>query len=249
MASVVIVGSTGSVGRRCVYFAVLDPRISRVTAVMRSPPKPADFFGLMPVHQGLFESKLHQVQVDFNNLEASKALEGHSAGISCLGIYSSEAKGWKDFMEREHNLNLRVANLVAGGGGQAVGIPERFGREAAARFSIAPLFRAAHVLVCEGCTERDLGAIHKFVDEGGVTVVRPAMILGRSTPYPGATRYVEAFFNTKWGSWISRTSAAVHQDEIAKALVHSVVARLPGNEILENQEIKLRAKDYPEVKA
>lgn len=249
MASVVIIGSTGSVGRRCVYFAVLDPRINRVTAVMRSPPKPAAFFGLMPVHQTLFESKLHQVQVDFNNLEASKALEGHPAGISCLGIYSSEAKGWKDFMEREHKLNLRVANLAAEGGAKRWAYLSGSGAKQPPVSQLRPSFGQPMFSFVKGCTERDLGAIQKFVDEGGVTVVRPAMILGRSTPYPGATRYVEAFFNTKWGSWISKTSAAVHQDEIAKALVHSVVTQPPGNKILENQEIKARAKDYPEVKA
>ena len=111
----VIAGATGGVGRRCVYYAVTDSRVSSVTAIMRSSPKPAAFYGLTD-SQAEF-SKLKQVTVDFTNLDASaSAFAGCTAGISCLGVYSSDMKDYTMFMQREHAPNMKIASLAAAGG-------------------------------------------------------------------------------------------------------------------------------------
>lgn len=42
-------GATGSIGRHCVYLLVRDPRVDHVTALTRSAPKEADFYGAIAV--------------------------------------------------------------------------------------------------------------------------------------------------------------------------------------------------------
>jgi hypothetical protein len=99
----------------------------------------------------------------------------------------------------------------------------------------------------KGSVERDLGGVPGFTR--GVTAVRPGMILGRKGVY---NEHLENFVNGRFGSWLGNTAFAVQSDDIARALVQSVVAPAAAArtaaaagaiEVLENNDIKERAKE------
>eukprot|EP00953_Heterococcus_sp_UTEX-ZZ885_P027991 14951-Heterococcus_DN1.PRE.3 len=209
----VIAGATGGLGRRCVYHALTDARVGSVTAIMRSSPKPAAFYGLADSQQAEF-SKLKQVTVDFTNLDASaSAFAGCTAGISCLGVYSSEMKDYTMFMQREHAPNLKVASLAAAGGASAWAYLSGQGVKQPPITQLKPTALQPMFSFVKGSVERDLGGVPGFTR--GVTAVRPGMILGRKGVY---NEHLENFVNGRFGSWLGNTAFAVQSDDIARAL-------------------------------
>ena len=81
-----------------------DPRVSSVTAVVRSP-KNTKFWA----DEGQSSDKIRVVVVpDFDNLrDHEAAFAGHDVFISCLGIYTHQAKS------EEHFMSVRMSPIEA----------------------------------------------------------------------------------------------------------------------------------------
>uniref|UniRef100_K3W6B1 NAD(P)-binding domain-containing protein n=1 Tax=Globisporangium ultimum (strain ATCC 200006 / CBS 805.95 / DAOM BR144) TaxID=431595 RepID=K3W6B1_GLOUD len=243
---VIVTGASGSVGRRVVHFALKHKSVESVTALLRSgPEKNAAFFGLDPKNPSdkeVFDNKLKQKIVDYNAPEdVVEATKGHTAGISCLGVYTADVKNVDDFMDQEYKPNLAVARAAAATGTKRWGYLSGNGVKQPERSQTKPGFFEPIFAFTKGSIERDLSAVEGFE---ATTSARPAMILHRENHYPGTMKYVEDWFNN-W-KWFSTTRFAVETDDIAKALVHSIVKEqdLKLNEILENEDIKRVAREF-----
>lgn len=236
-----VIGATGSTGRRCVYFALLDPRCNSVTALTRSPPKDPSFYGFTQEHASLVKSKLHQCQVDYDNLEASRPqVEGHTAGISCLGVYSAAVKNTAEFEAREAVPNLAACKMaVQGGAKQWAYLSGAGARQPLASQTSAGYFQPMFSYV-KGRIERDLGQVEGIVQ---MTAVRPGAILGRQEALPGYMKSMETALNGL-GPWLRQTRFGIDVDDIAKAMVASILSTGHGIEVLENEQIKTRAQSY-----
>ncbi|KAG5178433.1 hypothetical protein JKP88DRAFT_168703 [Tribonema minus] len=259
MEKLVIFGSTGAVGRLCVLHAVQDPRVEKVVAVVRSAPKPPAFFTAGAADPAaaaaLLGAKLQQVRADFGDDASLRgACDGATAGLSCVGVYTAAVKDTADFLAREHAPNVAAARAAA-----AAGSVTRWGYLSGQGVAPPPPSRAAPGLLqpmfafVKGSVERDVAAMGAFTR--GVTFARPGMILGRGDALPGLVGASERFFNGAAGSWIARTRFAVQADDIARALVQSVLAGTGaaargegrGAEVLENEDIKRRAGELGQV--
>lgn len=91
--SAVVAGATGSVGRLVVSSCLTDPRIDKVTAVVRQKV-PADRAGKLWGTTNT--AKLSQVQVDYislkvDNVTLKEAFKGTDAFLTCLGLYSGRS--------------------------------------------------------------------------------------------------------------------------------------------------------------
>lgn len=249
--NVVIAGATGSVGRRCVYFALKHESVASVTALVRSAPvKDAAFFGLdlsNAVEKTAFESKLKQKVIDYSSPEqVTAATANHSAGISCLGVYTSNVGGFEDFMNKEHTPNLALARAAAASGTKRWGYLSGQGVVQPEKSAISPSFFQPVFAFVKGSVERDLASVEGFE---GTTSARPGLILNRGNKFKGVLGWIES--NANKMKWIESTRFAVQTDDIAKALVQSVLSSSHPirNEILENEDIKRRAREFDEASA
>lgn len=243
---VIVTGASGSVGRRVVYYALKHKSVDSVTALLRSgPEKDAAFFGLdlaNPTDRDVFETKLKQKIVKYNAPEeVAEASKGHTAGISCLGVYTADVKDLEDFMQKEYEPNLAVARAAAATGAKRWGYLSGQGVKQSDRSTKKPGLFEPIFSFAKGSIERDLSSIEGFE---ATTSARPGMILNRSNSYGGFMGYLETHANN-W-KWLANSRFAVQTDDIAKALVHSVVKsdHLVLNEVLENEDIKRTAREF-----
>ena len=122
-AKVLVFGATGETGRRVVAALVRDPRVAKVTAVVRGDAPAPGFYGLTAADS--ISKKLTHVKVDFDALiAADKAgsslrpnpLTGYTHAALCIGIYVKAVKSEADWMAREYDPNMAAAHFASAGG-------------------------------------------------------------------------------------------------------------------------------------
>lgn len=235
----VVIGATGSVGRRVVHFAALDARVSSVTALIRSQPRDLCFYKLSSRES----DKLAQIRFDFASLKEhdpeeykTTGLGAYTCGISCLGVYTAQVTGGaQEFMELEYAPNVVMANILRVHGVQRYAYLSGMGARQPPDTQEKPAFLQAMFSYVKGRTERDLSKVMP-----SFTTLRPGGILGRSETQSGLSGLFEKQLNSNL-SWLAKTSYAIQCDDIAKAMLESVLQSGRGHEILENNEIKARA--------
>lgn len=237
----VVAGATGSVGRLVVQTCLSDPRIEKVTAIVRKTV-PADKVETLWGSKHI--PKLTQVQVDYTKLDVNditlkEAFKGTNAFITCLGLYSGGAtEAEMDLVEGKYNSILATiahdAGAMRGGylSGQGVKQPSTEGR------AFAMFGRT------KGRAEEALAGIFNGPSEGHVSA-RPAAIFDR----PGEPVY--GVFEGVLGCWpfssLRETRFGISAHDIARGMVQgSLFDDKTGNVIWENEEIKEAARRYEE---
>eukprot|EP01125_Pyxidicula_operculata_P020416 TRINITY_DN7534_c0_g1_i2.p2 TRINITY_DN7534_c0_g1~~TRINITY_DN7534_c0_g1_i2.p2 ORF type:complete len:260 (+),score=60.07 TRINITY_DN7534_c0_g1_i2:64-843(+) len=123
--SAIVIGSTGSVGRRVVHHLLKGNQYSRVTAIVRKSQDPSIWLTeekrreekISEEMKERMKSKLTQIEFDFDSLndtssssDLSDIWNGHTAGFTCLGLYTGvDEKEWERI---EYGYNVKIAQLL-----------------------------------------------------------------------------------------------------------------------------------------
>lgn len=237
--STVVAGATGSVGRLVVRTCLSDPRVDKVTAVVRKTVSEETATNLWGSTNA---SKLSQIQVDYPSLEATDqrlkdAFKGADAFITGLGLYSGNStEAEMDSVECKYNTLLATIAHEAGAtrgaylSGQGVKQPALEGR------AFAMFGRA------KGRAEESLAGVFGGPGEGHVSA-RPGAIFDR----PGEPVY--GVFDAVLACWpfssLKHTRFGISAHDIAKGMVQGAVFDDEhGNIIWENDAIKEAARRY-----
>jgi len=237
LKTIVVAGATGSVGRHCVNLLVRDSRVGSVIALTRGNAKQASFYELE--EKGDDIEKLQHLQVNYNeDLDEQFGDLQFDAGISCIGVYSSDAKNEKEFREKEYTPNIKVATAAANHGASRWSYLSGSG----VKQTDSKQWSQALFSYIKGCIERDLQKIDgiEFVNS-----VRPGFIAGRPSGSQTGYGWMESVANYFADSLV-KTKMAVHRDDISAAMVYSILNEdlKQGFLCYENEDIKEAAAMY-----
>lgn len=238
----VVAGATGSVGRLIVKTCVEDPRIEKVTAVVRrtvSSEKAQELWGTSD------PSKVLQLVVDYpslttNDSKLKEGFQGCDAFMTALGVYTAGSTR-EQMEEAEVKYNTILATVAHEAGakrgsylsGQGVQQPKREGK---ARAMFAQV---------KGQAEETLAEIFSGFGEGHVSC-RPGGIFDR--PGPPVYGVLEKML-TKWPlKKLKDTQFGISAYDIAKGMVQGALfddnETVNWNTVWENNTIKEAARRY-----
>ena len=228
----VVAGASGGTGRHVVATLARDGRFERVTALVRTPHDPAtlrEFYMLDDVPQSVSD-RVVEVPLDTDNIGAlSSAVDRPvDAFLTCLGIYTQDARDEEHFESVEIGMNLDIFKALS---------PTR-----AAYLSgwgvKRPSIEGNSWIQFARVKGKAEDALATAAGEGHFTAVRPGGIarraIGKGKPVLG-----HFFINLS-----AITPLSVDADDIARAMVWAVTRQDDAPPVLENSEIKARAKDY-----
>jgi uncharacterized protein YbjT (DUF2867 family) len=212
MKTVLIVGSTGLVGRAVMMLALADASIARVVVPTRRP-------------LGLQHEKLVNPVVDFDALPARAEWWRVDAVICTLGTTIRKAGSQAAFRKVDHEYPMAVARLARAAGAAAFAFTSSTGANAKSR---------TFYLRTKGETERDLAG----VGFDSLTVVRPSLIGGdrdeRRWGESLGLKILSALEPLLPGRY-----RIVPAERIAAMLLESAMAEQPGVRIVESEAIRL----------
>jgi len=221
----IVLGASGSVGARVVHYLLKDPRIRRVTAVVRRNQN--------DTAQWLSDgdedkAKLAQMEVDFEKLDDnSPGWNGHDLGFTCIGLYTG-AKPEDEWKHIEIDYNVQAAKLLKAGG------TERFhylsGQGVVEGGASSFLFSRV-----KGTAEAAL----RMIGFSNFATFRPGAIYGR--PVERKMYVFEPIMNAI-SCWIGSVGGSTC-DDIAKAMVLASLMDNPPT-VVENAEIKQMSKQF-----
>jgi len=229
-----VIGSTGSIGRLVVRVLALDPRVSHITAIVRSErPKSFWFEGVSGTE---VEGKIVQLTVaDFSKLsehEAAFKAGKFDSFLSGLGMYTADVKDEQEFEKVEIQYNEVVAKAAAAGGTKASAYLSGMGAVKPAQIGYFTLMFARVKGKAESMFEKLFPV--------GISA-RPGGIFGR----PGGAGLKESALNSAALSWLAGTSFGIDALDIAKAMVQgSVIAPIDPNRVVENNELRTISEQY-----
>ena len=243
---VVVAGATGSVGRLIVKTCVDDPRIEKVTAIVRKTISNEKADQLWAA--GNNTNKLTQVQVDYASLDVNdeklkSAFQGTDAFLTGMGLYSgSSTEAEMDRVEGSYNQIMATIAHAAGAkrgaylSGNGVKQPSTEGR------AMAMFGRV------KGRAEEALANVFNGPDEAHVSA-RPAIIFDRpGEPVYGAA--IEGLINSWVFASLRETRFGISANLIAKGMVQGALfddkTHVDGNTIWENEDIRKAAERYEE---
>jgi uncharacterized protein YbjT (DUF2867 family) len=215
MTEVLIVGSTGLVGRAALRRALVDPRIVRVVAPTRRPlPQP------MP-------AKLENPVVDFEELPMDAAWWEVDAVICTLGTTLKQAGSRGAFRRVDFDYVLAAAEAAQRHGAIAFALNSSLGADAASgNFYLRTKGEVEDAL-------RRLGFI-------SLTIVRPSLISGERGQH-GGSRPMERLslrLSKLFGPLVPARYRPVSAEAIAAALVEAAVAVQPGMRVIESAALR-----------
>lgn len=209
MATLLLAGATGLVGREVLKLALADPRVSGVIAPTRRP---------LPAHP-----QLENPLVDFDDLPADAAWWEADAAICTLGTTMKKAGSQEAFRRVDHGYPLDVARLAREHGARIFAYNSSIGADARA---------GSFYLRVKGETERDL----EGCGFPSLTVVRPSAIGGKREESRPAERLAIALLKAL-RPLVPRRYRVVPAERIAKALIEAALAAVPGRHVIESEAI------------
>jgi uncharacterized protein YbjT (DUF2867 family) len=218
MTELLIVGSTGLVGRAALRRALADPRITRVVAPTRRPlPAP------MP-------PKLENPIVDFEELPADARWWEVDAVICTLGTTMKQAGSRGAFRRVDFDYVLAAAEFAQRHGAFTFALNSAQGANAkSANFYLRTKGEVEDAL-------RRLGYL-------SLTIVQPGMIAGERGQH-GGPRPMERMtlrLMKLLGPVVPLKYRAVPAEAIAAALIEAAVAGMPGAQVIESQALQPKA--------
>jgi uncharacterized protein YbjT (DUF2867 family) len=207
MATLLLVGATGLVGREVLRLALAHGKVERVIALTRRP---------LAAHPHL-ENPL----VDFDHLPATwwKA----DAVICTLGTTIKQAGSQEAFRKVDHGYPLAVARRAREQGARAFAYNSSIGADLEAR---------SFYLRVKGETERDL----ESCGFPSLTVVRPSAIGGKRDESRPAERLAIALLEAL-RPLVPRHYRVVPAERIAVALIEAALAAVPGRHVIESEDL------------
>jgi uncharacterized protein YbjT (DUF2867 family) len=209
MATLLLVGATGLVGREVLRLALADPRIEHLTAPTRRPLAP--------------HARQTNPQVDFDKLPPEAPWWKADAVICTLGTTIKKAGSKEVFHRIDHDYPLAVARLARAHGARRFALVSSIGAD--------PLARSFY-LRTKGELERDLDAC----GFPSLTLVRPSLIGGRRDESRPAERFAMLAM-AAFHPLIPRRFRMVPAERIARALLQAALAAIPGRHVIESEAL------------
>ena len=204
-----LVGSTGLVGRHVLEIALAHPRIERVAAPVRRP---------LPTHDRLLAPL-----VDFDALPSDAPWWQADAVICALGTTMRIAGSEVAFRRVDHDYPLEVARLARQHGTPAYVFNSAVGADADSRFFYNRV---------KGEVERNLIAL-RF---DSLTLVRPGLIGGRRDEFRAGERAAMAVLGAV-GPVLPRRWRINPAERIAQAMVDAAVQPIPGLHVIASDQL------------
>jgi uncharacterized protein YbjT (DUF2867 family) len=215
MTELLIVGTTGLVGRAVLRRASADPRITRVVAPTRKPlPRP------MP-------PKLENPVVDFEELPGDARWWEVDAVICTLGTTLKQAGSRGAFRRVDFDYVLAAAECAQRHGAIAFALNSSLGADAT-----SGNFYLRTKGEVEGALRR-LGYL-------SLTIVRPSVIAGERGPHGGSRPMERLSLNLLgiFGRLVPVKYRPVAAEVIASALIEAAVAASPGARVIESEDLQ-----------
>ena len=209
MATLLLVGATGLVGREVLRLALADPRVKHLAAPTRRPLAP--------------HSHLTNPQVDFDALPSDAPWWKADAVICTLGSTIKKAGSKEVFHRIDHDYPLAVARHARAHGTRSFALNSSTGADPHAK---------SFYLRTKGELERDLDAC----GFPSLTLVRPSLIGGHRDESRPAER-LAMFLMATFRPVIPRRYRMVPAESIARALLEAALAAIPGRHVIESEGI------------
>lgn len=204
MATLLIAGASGLVGRMVLTRALVDPRVAHVIAPSRRALTP--------------HSRLINPIVDFEALPVDAAWWRCDAVICTLGTTRAKAGSAAAFTRVDHDYPLAIARAARANGAQAFALVSAIGADAKSRL----LYNRT-----KGDVEASIGAL----DYPSYTIVRPGLIGGKRDEFRAAER-VSGTILRVLAPMLPRGWRISPAEHIADALMEAAVAATPGRHIV-----------------
>lgn len=209
MATVLVAGATGLVGREVLRLALADKQIERVVAPTRRP---------LPANE-----RLENPVIDYPALRGDEPWWSVDAVVCALGSTIKKAGSQEAFKQVDHAYPMKVATHALENGARSYALNSSVGADAASR---------SFYLRTKGEVERDLDQLGYC----SITIVRPSVIWGdRQESRLGESLAI--FTLTALRPVVPRRYRVVPATRIAKALLNGAMAGIPGKRVLESEEI------------
>jgi uncharacterized protein YbjT (DUF2867 family) len=209
MATLLLVGATGLVGREVLRLALADPRVKHLTAPTRRPLAPG--------------SHLTNPGIDFDDLPPDAPWWKADAVICTLGSTIKKAGSKEAFHRIDHGYPLAVARLARAHGTRGFALTSSTGADPHAR---------NFYLRTKGELERDLDTC----GFPSLTLVRPSLIGGKRDESRPAER-LAMFLMTAFRPIIPRRYRMVPAENIARTLLEAALSAIPGRHVIESEGI------------
>jgi len=204
-----IVGSTGLVGRHVLDLALAEGRIDAVVAPVR--------------HNVVSHPKLFAPTVDFERLPNDVDWWRADAVICALGTTMRAAGSQEAFRRVDHDYALAVAELARQHGTRTFVLNSAIGADPRSRFFYNRV---------KGELERDLATL----DFESLTFVRPGLIGGRRNERRPAERIASIVLRILHPV-LPRRLRINPAERIAQALIDAAIAARPGTHIVGSAEL------------
>jgi uncharacterized protein YbjT (DUF2867 family) len=204
-----LLGATGLVGREILRLLVASPACARVVVLSRRPLAPES---LTP--------KVDVRVVDFDRLEAAAPLPPLDTVFCALGTTMRLAGSRERFRQVDYGYPLAVARLALERGARHFALVSALGAN--------PRSRVFYNRV-KGELEEAVAAL----GYGGVTIVRPSLLIGEREEYRRGERVM-----ARLGFLVPRRYKPVRADAVARVLVEAAVADRGGVVVVESGEIR-----------
>lgn len=195
-----LVGSTGLVGRHVLELALADPRVDGVTALARRA---------LPAHP-----KLRALRVDFDRLPEDAPWWRADAAICTLGTTMRAAGSRPAFRRVDHDYPLEVARIARRHGTPTYVLNSALGADPSSRFFYNRV---------KGELERDLAGL----GFASFTAVRPGLIGGQRDAFRAGER-AAVLALTLFGPLLPRGWRLNPAQRIAGALLDAALNPAPG---------------------
>ncbi|SFK52841.1 NAD-dependent dehydratase [Lysobacter sp. cf310] len=204
-----LVGSTGLVGREVLARALAHPGIAEVVAPVRRVT--------------VAHPKLLAPVVDFDALPEQAAWWHADAAICTLGTTLRAAGSREAFRRVDHDYPLAVAKLARSHRCSTYVLNSALGADPHSRFFYNRV---------KGELERDLGEL----GFDSLSLVRPGLIGGRRTEYRGGERAAQVALGIL-GPVLPRAWRINPAERIAQALIESALSPSPGTRIVSSDRL------------
>ena len=209
MKTILLVGTTGLVGRCVLQQVLADTRVVRVVALTRRP---------LSVHP-----KLENPVLDFDALPGQAPWWLVDSVICTLGTTLHRAGSKEAFRRVDFEYPLAVAKLAFDHGAQTFALNSSLNADPAAK---------ALYLRTKGEVEQAL----QKIGYTSLTIVRPSLLGGARSEFRLGER-LATFFLTVFGPLTPRRYRIVPAERVARALVEAALAAPAGCHVIESEMI------------
>lgn len=206
---VIVVGSTGLVGRATIDALLAAPAVQAVTALVRREWRDA------PGHP-----KLAVAVIDFDRPEASASLLSGDAVVCALGTTMKQAGSEAAFRRVDHDYPVALGQVARAAGTHHYLLVSAVGADPASRVFYNRV---------KGETEADV----RKLGFPYLTIARPSLLLGARAEFRLGEvlgRIAGVLAPPRW--------RPVHATQVAASLVEALLRRTPGVEVLENRRLR-----------